>query len=183
MAKSALAEREQRRRGLISHMVNDDLVAEAAVEAVVQPDSVQQNESVAAVENQENESMEAAAEMQDKTVEGKATEADAVPPCEDSEKEDDKTAGVAVPETKNMPGDDIRKELLQSISKTIDNVCSQPAKEDRPERVQRAYMIDKDLAKALQVKSTIEGRSISNIVNEILRPHLEKYVSVFSNES
>ena len=182
MAKSALAEREQRRRGLISHMVNDDLVAEAA-ETVAQPDPVKQNESVAAAENQENESMETAAEMQDKTVEGKATEADAVPPCEDSEKEDDKTAGVAVPETKNVPGDDIRKELLQSISKTIDNVCSQPAKEDRPERVQRAYMIDKDLAKALQVKSTIEGRSISNIVNEILRPHLEKYVSVFNSES
>lgn len=182
MAKSALAEREQRRRGLISHMVNDDLVAEAAAETVAQPDPVQQNESVAAAENQENESMEAAAEMQDKTVEGKGTEADAAPPCEDSGKED-KIVIDAAPEMKNKPGDDIRKELLQSISKTIDNVCSQPAKEDRPERVQRAYMIDKDLAKALQVKSTIEGRSISNIVNEILRPHLEKYVSVFTSES
>lgn len=44
------------------------------------------------------------------------------------------------------------------------------------ERVQRAYYLDKDIDKALKRKSTEEEKTLTEVINEVLRNGLSSYL-------
>lgn len=50
------------------------------------------------------------------------------------------------------------------------------AKEKKKDRVQRSYFLDRDIDKALRKMALEEGKKLTEIVNELLRDGLSKYL-------
>lgn len=49
-------------------------------------------------------------------------------------------------------------------------------KEEKKDRVQRSYFLDRDIDKALRRMALEEGKKLTEIVNELLRDGLSKYL-------
>lgn len=60
---------------------------------------------------------------------------------------------------------------------------SKQNKKGKTRSIQRAYLLDEDIVYALKVKSLADNRSMSRIVNDILRKSLGKYIAAYENMS
>ena len=130
MVDSALQIREKRRRGLIGHMISDDILGDdrdtPPAESIAPTFTTEQ--TIKGTEQQTSEDVEK--------------------PC-------------AKPKTTKASRSKKKKK-----SATI---------------VQRAYLIDEEVAKALQLKSLAEGRSMSEIVNDAIRASVKEYIGVLNS--
>lgn len=82
------------------------------------------------------------------------------------------------------------KGMEQQASENVEKPCEKPktTRVSRPKKkkkaatiVQRAYLIDEEVAKALQLKSLAEGRSMSEIVNDAIRASVKEYIGVLNS--
>ena len=60
----------------------------------------------------------------------------------------------------------------------VDSQETPAAKEKKQDRVQRSYFLDRDIDKALRRMALEEEKNLTEVVNEILRVGLERYLSL-----